>query len=125
VVENNGMVTLGFADRNANFAGCLQAFPGFAVAPYWSASPTQGLSMAIDTTDIGMGPALFFLSPFDKLVIVRECIVWDNNQLVERRKKEQSRAHANISGINSHTKRLQESEADCRSRRQAVVLLVE
>jgi hypothetical protein len=26
--------------------------------------------MAIDTTDIGMGPALFFLSPFDKLVIV-------------------------------------------------------
>ncbi|KAJ5228225.1 hypothetical protein N7489_008933 [Penicillium chrysogenum] len=41
-----------------------------AQAPYWSASPTQGLSMAIDTTDIGMGPALFFLSPFDKLVIV-------------------------------------------------------
>ncbi|KAJ5516678.1 hypothetical protein N7527_008238 [Penicillium freii] len=38
--------------------------------PYWSASPTQALSMAIDTTDIGMGPALFFLSPFDKLVIV-------------------------------------------------------
>ncbi|OQE05026.1 hypothetical protein PENVUL_c028G06334 [Penicillium vulpinum] len=41
-----------------------------AQAPYWSASPTQALSMAIDTTDIGMGPALFFLSPFDKLVIV-------------------------------------------------------
>ncbi|KAJ5494032.1 hypothetical protein N7463_010119 [Penicillium fimorum] len=43
-----------------------------AQAPYWSAAPTQALSMAIDTTDIGMGPALFFLSPFDKLVIVPE-----------------------------------------------------
>ncbi|KAI3145257.1 hypothetical protein CBS147326_207 [Penicillium roqueforti] len=41
-----------------------------AQAPYWSSSPTQALSMAIDTTDIGMGPALFFLAPFDKLVIV-------------------------------------------------------
>ncbi|KAJ5188501.1 hypothetical protein N7472_007515 [Penicillium cf. griseofulvum] len=43
-----------------------------AQAPYWSAAPTQALSMAIDTTDVGMGPALFFLSPFDKLVIVPE-----------------------------------------------------
>ncbi|KGO77869.1 hypothetical protein PITC_060500 [Penicillium italicum] len=41
-----------------------------AQAPYWSASPTQALSMAIDTTDVGMGPALFFLAPFDKLIIV-------------------------------------------------------
>ncbi|KAJ5793538.1 hypothetical protein N7457_000137 [Penicillium paradoxum] len=43
-----------------------------AQAPYWSAEPTQALRMAIDTTDVGMGPALFFLSPFDKLVIVPE-----------------------------------------------------
>lgn len=41
-----------------------------AQAPYWSAAPTQTLSMAIDTSNVGMGPALFFLSSFDKLVIV-------------------------------------------------------
>jgi hypothetical protein len=43
-----------------------------AQAPYWPAEPTQALRMAIDTTDVGMGPALFFLAPFDKLVIVPE-----------------------------------------------------
>jgi len=43
-----------------------------AQAPYWSSSPTQALSMAVDTTDLGMGPALFFISAFDKLVIVPE-----------------------------------------------------
>lgn len=43
-----------------------------AQAPYWSSSPTQALSMAVDTTDLGMGPALFFISTFDKLVIVPE-----------------------------------------------------
>ncbi|CAI7578870.1 unnamed protein product, partial [Penicillium glandicola] len=43
-----------------------------AQAPYWPSSPTQALSMAVDTTDLGMGPALFFLAPFDKLVIVPE-----------------------------------------------------
>ncbi|KAJ6033465.1 hypothetical protein N7499_009737 [Penicillium canescens] len=43
-----------------------------AQAPYWSSSPTQALSMAVDTTDIGMGPALFFVSSFDKLVIAPE-----------------------------------------------------
>ncbi|KAJ5561337.1 hypothetical protein N7535_004196 [Penicillium sp. DV-2018c] len=43
-----------------------------AQAPYWPAEPTQALRMAIDTTDVGLGPALFFLAPFDKLVIVPE-----------------------------------------------------
>ncbi|KAJ5135097.1 uncharacterized protein N7515_004375 [Penicillium bovifimosum] len=43
-----------------------------AQAPYWPAEPTQALRMAIDTTDADLGPALFFLAPFDKLVIVPE-----------------------------------------------------
>ncbi|KAJ5095508.1 hypothetical protein NUU61_004864 [Penicillium alfredii] len=34
--------------------------------------PTQSLSMAVDTSDVGMGPALFFFALFDKLVIVPE-----------------------------------------------------
>lgn len=35
-------------------------------------TPTQSLGFAIDTSETGLGPALFFFSKFDKLVIVPE-----------------------------------------------------
>lgn len=35
-------------------------------------TPTQSLGFAIDTSDTGLGPALFFFAKFDKLVIVPE-----------------------------------------------------
>ncbi|RJE20940.1 hypothetical protein PHISCL_06733 [Aspergillus sclerotialis] len=40
-----------------------------AQAPYLP-SPTQSMSMVQDTNDVGLGPALFFMTSFDKLVIV-------------------------------------------------------
>ncbi|CAG8002007.1 unnamed protein product [Penicillium salamii] len=55
-----------------DYGGPTPTFTYGAQAPYWSTSPTQALSMAVDTTDLGMGPALFFISAFDKLVIVPE-----------------------------------------------------
>ncbi|KAG0155080.1 hypothetical protein PDIDSM_653 [Penicillium digitatum] len=64
-----------------------------AQAPYWPASPTQALSMAIDTTDIGMGPALFFLAPFDKLIIVPDDTF--SNSLSKRSWVEDGWANAN------------------------------
>jgi hypothetical protein len=55
-----------------DYGGPTPTFTYGAQAPYWSSSPTQALSMAVDTTDLGLGPALFFISSFDKLVIVPE-----------------------------------------------------
>lgn len=40
-----------------------------AQAPYLP-SPTQSMSMVQDTNDVSLGPALFFMTSFDKLVIV-------------------------------------------------------
>ena len=40
-----------------------------AQAPYLPA-PTQSMEMVHDTNDIGLGPALFFMTSFDKLVVV-------------------------------------------------------
>ena len=44
----------------------------YGAQPPFLAKPTQSLSMAIDTSESSMGPALFFFSLFDKLVIVPE-----------------------------------------------------
>lgn len=44
----------------------------YGAQPPFLPKPTQSLTMAIDTSQSSMGPALFFFSLFDKLVIVPE-----------------------------------------------------
>lgn len=42
----------------------------YGAQPPFLPTPTQSLSMAIDTSDVGMGPALFFYALFNKLVVL-------------------------------------------------------